>query len=141
MGSHAGASLEIQRARTLSRFLRIMGAHLDENAARTFAIFGLPVLWFFFRELVATQNLRLSPKNIGKSIGGGFHRVLFEPAEFKVNTNLPQKKTGASEALHIADWCVVIGHVGLRHTQLKFRCQMKAVINKNLTKEYLRQTS
>ena len=70
--------LEIQPPRTFSHFLRIIGAHLDKNAARTFAIFWTPnsVVLDYKKAGGYTDRLRLSPENIGESIGGGFHRVV-----------------------------------------------------------------
>lgn len=70
--------LEIQPPTKLSHLLRILGAQLDKNAARTFTIFWTPnsVVIDYKRGSGFTDRLRLSPPTIGEVIGGGFHRVV-----------------------------------------------------------------
>ena len=70
--------LPVQPATKLSQLLRIMGAHLDKNAARTFAIFwtATSVVVDYRRAGGYADRLRLSPEKIADTIGGSFHRVL-----------------------------------------------------------------
>src|SRR6516225_8882313 len=72
--------LEVQPPTKLSHFLRIIGAHLDKNAARTFSIFWTPnsVVLDYKRAGGYTDRLRLSPATIGGTIGGDFHRFSSE---------------------------------------------------------------
>src|SRR5215813_10123975 len=67
---------EVQPPSRLSHLLRILGAHLDKNAALTFSIFWTPnsVVVDYKRAGGCTDRLRLSPATIGETIGGGFHR-------------------------------------------------------------------
>jgi hypothetical protein len=55
-----------------------MGARLDKNAARTFAIFWTAnsVVVDYKRAGGYGDRLRLSPEKISDTIGGGFHRVI-----------------------------------------------------------------
>ena len=87
--------LEIQPPTKLSHFLRIMGAHLDKNAARTFTIFWRPnsVVLDYKRISGFTDRLRLSPATIGEIIGGGFHRAISElPSSAAITTSERQGK-------------------------------------------------
>ena len=70
--------LEVQPPTKLSHLLRILGAQLDKNAARTFTIFWTPnsVVVDYKRGSGFTDRLRLSPPAIGEVIGDGFHRVV-----------------------------------------------------------------
>ena len=70
--------LEIQPPTRLSHFLRVLGAHLDKNAARNFTIFWTrdSVVVDYKRSGGYTDRLRLSPATIGETIGGGFQRVV-----------------------------------------------------------------
>ena len=68
--------LEVQPPTKLSHLLRILGAQLDKNGARTFAIFWTPnsAVVDYKRAGGFTDRLRLSPPTIGESIAGGFRR-------------------------------------------------------------------
>jgi hypothetical protein len=70
--------LPVQSPTKLSHLLRIMGAHLDKNAARTFTIFwtASSVILDYKRAGGYTDRLRLSPESISDILGAGFHRVV-----------------------------------------------------------------
>ena len=70
--------LPVQPPTKLSHLLRIMGAHLDKNSARTFCIYWTPysVVLDYKRAGGYTDRLRLSPATIGETIGGDFRRVV-----------------------------------------------------------------
>ena len=70
--------LEAQPPTKLSHLLRIVGAQLDKNSARTFSIFWTPnsAIVDYRRDSGFTDRLRLSPPTIGKTIGTGFNRVV-----------------------------------------------------------------
>jgi hypothetical protein len=68
--------LEVQPPTKLSHLLRIVGAQLDKNVARTFSIFWTPnsAVVDYKRAGGFTDRLRLSPLTIGETIAGGFRR-------------------------------------------------------------------
>ena len=70
--------LDVEPPTKLSHLLRIVGAQLDKNGARTFSIFWTPssVIVDYKRGSGFTDRLRLSPPTIGDTIGGGFRRVV-----------------------------------------------------------------
>ena len=70
--------LEVQPPTKLSHLLRIVGAQLDKNGARTFSIFWTPnsAVVDYKRAGGFTDRLRLSPQHIAETIGAGFHRVV-----------------------------------------------------------------
>ena len=70
--------LPVQPPTKLSHLLRIMGAYLDKNAARTFTIYWTPnsVVLDYKRASGYTDRLRLSPATIGETIGEDFRRVV-----------------------------------------------------------------
>ena len=70
--------LPVQPPTKLSHLLRIIGAYLDKNAARTFSIYWTPnsIVLDYERAAGYTDRLRLSPPTIGEAIGGGFRRAI-----------------------------------------------------------------
>lgn len=70
--------LDVQPPTKLSHLLRVLGAQLDKNAARTFSIFWTrnSVVVDYKRGSGFTDRLRLSQPTIAETIGGGFHRVV-----------------------------------------------------------------
>jgi hypothetical protein len=70
--------LEAQPPTKLSHLLRILGAQLDKNGARTFSIFWTPssAVVDYKRAGGFTDRLRLSPQHIGETVGAGFHRIV-----------------------------------------------------------------
>jgi|SRR6516164_5335260 hypothetical protein len=85
--------LEVQPPTKLSHFLRIIGAHLDKNAARTFSIFWTPnsVVLDYKRAGGYTDRLRLSPATIGGTIGGDFHRFSSELPSSAASTRIERQ--------------------------------------------------
>ena len=104
--------------------------HRERAISLVLRFYGDPV----FQPLVVEKSLYLS------RAAPNFAAESAEP-KGKSGTSFPQKKTQCvRNPTHHPMGVLVIGHLGLRHIQVKLDIKLKAAINRKLTKKPLRQT-